>query len=49
MSFFHVSVAIGHPVEVYSKVQSLKATVWLAEEHPLSLQDQIMPVIELMV
>lgn len=40
--------AIGRPVQVYSRVQSLKANVWLSENHPLSLQDQLMPVIELM-
>ena len=44
-----ITIGIGHPVEVYNRVQNLKATVWLAEEHSLSLHDQIMPVIDLMV
>jgi hypothetical protein len=39
---------IGRPVEVASRVQRLKATVWLAEDFPLSLQEQIMPIIDLM-
>jgi len=41
--------AIGRPVEESSRVQKLKATVWLGEGFPLSLQEQIMPIIELMV
>ena len=40
---------IGRPVEVAMRVQKLKATVWLAENFPLSLQEQIMPIIDLMV
>ena len=40
---------IGREVEVHSRVQQLKASVWLAEGYPLSLQEQILPVIELMV
>ena len=40
---------MGRPVEVASRVQRLKATVWLAEDFPLSLQEQIMPIIDLMV
>lgn len=40
---------MGRPVEVASRVQRLKATVWLAEGFPLSLQEQIMPIIDLMV
>ncbi|CAI8029591.1 Ankyrin repeat domain-containing protein 13D [Geodia barretti] len=39
---------IGRPAEVASRVQRLKATVWLAEDFPLSLQEQIMPIIDLM-
>ena len=41
--------AIGRKAQVYSRVQGIKATVWLSEEYPLSLQDQILPIIELMV
>ena len=48
--FFSSSpAAIGRPVEESSRVQKLKATVWLGEGFPLSLQEQIMPIIELMV
>lgn len=36
-------------MEVAPRVQKLKATVWLAEDFPLSLQEQIMPIIDLMV
>ena len=31
------------------QVQPLKAKVYLAEDYPLVLQDQIMPIIDLMV
>ena len=40
---------MGRPVEVAPRIQKLKATVWLAEDFPLSLQEQIMPIIDLMV
>lgn len=43
------SLAISVDPEVHTKVQRLKATVSLAETFPLSLQDQIMPIIDLMV
>ena len=42
-------VAIGSTVEVHSRSQGLKSSVWLSEEYPLSLQDQILPIVELMV
>ncbi|XP_065314537.1 ankyrin repeat domain-containing protein 13D-like isoform X2 [Gordionus sp. m RMFG-2023] len=34
--------------EIVSKSQTFKATLWLSEECPLSLQDQILPIIDLM-
>ncbi|XP_019853015.1 PREDICTED: ankyrin repeat domain-containing protein 13B-like [Amphimedon queenslandica] len=40
--------AIGSKATVYSRLQGLRANVWLSEEYPLSLQDQILPIIELM-
>lgn len=40
---------IGRPPEVNSRSQKLKATVCLAEEFPLDLQEQVMPIIDLMV
>ena len=40
--------AIGRAVVENAQVQPLKAKVYLAENYPLSLQDQIMPIIDLM-
>lgn len=41
--------ALGRAPEVSTRTQKLKATVCLAEDFPLSLQEQIMPIIDLMV
>ncbi|XP_071443354.1 ankyrin repeat domain-containing protein 13D isoform X3 [Hetaerina americana] len=39
---------IGRPKEINTKIQKFKATLWLSEDYPLSLQEQIMPIVDLM-
>lgn len=39
---------IGRPREINTKIQKFRATLWLSENYPLSLQEQIMPVVDLM-
>ncbi|XP_026492113.2 ankyrin repeat domain-containing protein 13D [Vanessa tameamea] len=39
---------IGRSREVSTKVQKFKATLWLCEDYPLQLQEQIMPILDLM-
>jgi len=36
------------PKEQTDKVQKFKARVWLSNNHPLSLQEQLLPIVELM-
>ncbi|XP_063891917.1 ankyrin repeat domain-containing protein 13D [Helicoverpa armigera] len=39
---------IGRPRDVSTKVQKFRATLWLCEDYPLELQEQIMPILDLM-
>ncbi|CAG9856866.1 unnamed protein product [Phyllotreta striolata] len=39
---------IGRPKEMSIKVQKFKANLWLCENYPLSLPEQILPIVDLM-
>ena len=39
---------IGRTIEEQIKTQKFKATLWLSEDYPLQLKDQVLPIIDLM-
>uniref|UniRef100_A0A6Q2YC88 Ankyrin repeat domain-containing protein n=1 Tax=Esox lucius TaxID=8010 RepID=A0A6Q2YC88_ESOLU len=39
---------IGRPIELTVRTQKFKGTLWMSEEHPLSLVEQVTPIIDLM-
>ncbi|CAI2348022.1 unnamed protein product [Caenorhabditis sp. 36 PRJEB53466] len=45
---FEPGTDIGKLREVVKKSNGLKATLWMADEYPMSLHDQIIPIVELM-
>lgn len=40
---------LGAQIDMQRRVQQIKANVWLCEDYPLSLEEQILPIIDLMV
>uniref|UniRef100_A0AAR2J245 Ankyrin repeat domain-containing protein n=1 Tax=Pygocentrus nattereri TaxID=42514 RepID=A0AAR2J245_PYGNA len=47
-SLNHSHKDIGQPCHLTTKTQRFKAKLWLCESHPLSLADQVAPIIDLM-
>lgn len=39
---------VGQPQKVQSKVQRFKANLWLSEDFPIKLQEQVLPILDLM-
>lgn len=39
---------IGQPQKLSTKVQRFKATLWLSEQFPIKLQEQVLPILDLM-
>lgn len=39
---------IGKPKKVQTKVQRFKANLWLSDDFPIKLQEQILPILDLM-
>ena len=39
---------IGRPKKMQTKVQNFKANLWLSEQFPIKLQEQVLPILDLM-
>uniref|UniRef100_UPI00358FBAB2 ankyrin repeat domain-containing protein 13B-like n=1 Tax=Myxine glutinosa TaxID=7769 RepID=UPI00358FBAB2 len=39
---------VGRPMNLTTKTQKFKAALWLCEAHPLSLSEQVIPIVDLM-
>lgn len=39
---------IGRPTKINNKLQRFKANLWLSEEFPIKLQEQVLPILDLM-
>lgn len=39
---------IGRPIDQTTKTQKFRANMWLCEDYPLSLPEQVIPIIDLM-
>ena len=39
---------VGRQKKITSKVQRFKANIWLSEEFPIRLQEQVLPILDLM-
>lgn len=39
---------VGQPQKVQTKVQRFKANLWLSEDFPIKLQEQVLPILDLM-
>lgn len=39
---------VGRPKKIATKVQKFRANLWLSEEFPIKLQEQVLPILDLM-